>query len=752
VTRAGAQTATVPVDVPARSIVTVHPQLVPLTGTLVVDADERDAVIDVDGMPRGFTPAVLSVPAGGHHVRISLKGFRTVERDTTVTPNETSKLDVELVSATQVEAASRAIEEVRDAPGSVSVVPYQELRAMRYPTVAEALRGVRGVYTSDDRGYVTLGFRGFARPGDYGNRTLVLLDGQPMNDDWLWSSYVGYDLRTDLDDIERIEVVRGPGSVLYGTGAFSGVVNLVPRGTDEPTGAEVGMSVAGDGVARGRAHVQVRFGDHGGAWTTLAAGHGAGRDFYFPEFAADGPPAVAGQARGLDSFDVVTWTGQARWEFVKLQWSLNSHRKTLPTGEFNTIVGDADTFQTDTRAMVEARVEPKLGPMLQSTTRTYANYYGYRGHFAHLADPNDGGLEYTTFDGQWVGAEQRFVLTPLKTVRLSAGGVVEDHFGAHQYDATDLNGVLTDDTRDFSLLAAYGVADVLPTPWLKVEAGARYDAYSAFGHAFSPRAAIIVRPTNADNIKVLAGKAFRAPSIYETFYQFLGGQQQNLHLSPESMYSAEVEYSHAFNTTLTGLVAVYENLVTDLIALQYLSANLSGPYQYQYQNTSSPVATTGLEAELRREWQGGWMVAATYSYQRSKYVASTSFGDVITEKQNANLREVPNAPEHLASFLASAPISSRALGSLAASTRLTFTSSRFDRYDQPTDPPQGHTEPALLWDIVLSGTEPRWRITYALGLYNAFDWRWTVPVSPEFRQTTIPQSGRTVLATAGMAF
>ncbi len=364
--------------------------------------------------------------------------------------------------------------------------------------------------------------------------------------------------------------------------------------------------------------------------------------------------------------------------------------------------------------------------------------------------PENGGLEYLTYDGQWVGAEQRFVVTPIKTVRLSAGGVVEDHFRAHQYDTTDVNGVLTDDTRDFSLLAAYGVADVLPTPWLKVEAGARYDAYSSFGHAFSPRGAVIIRPSDADNIKVLAGKAFRAPSIYETFYYYPQGQQQNLHLSPESMYSGEVEYSHAFNSTVTGLLAVYENLITDLIALRYLTPDPNGPYQYQ--NTSSPVATAGLEAELRREWQGGWMVAASYSYQRSKYIASTSLGDVLTEKQNPGLREVPNAPEHLASLLASVPISSRAFGGLAASTRLTFTSARFDRYDQPGDPPQGRTEPALLWDVVLSGTEPRWHITYALGLYNAFDWRWSVPVSPEFRQTTIPQSGRTLLATAGYSF
>jgi outer membrane receptor protein involved in Fe transport len=673
------------------------------------------------------------------------------ERDAVVGPSETAKLELELVSATQVEAASRAIEDVRDAPGSVSVVPYQELRAMRYPTVAEALRGVRGVYTSDDRAYVELGFRGFGRPGDYGNRTLVLLDGQPMNDDWLWSSYAGYDLRTDLDDIERIEVVRGPGSVLYGAGAFSGVVNLVPRSTDEPSGVEVGVSTAGDGVARGRVRVQERFGDHGGVWTSLAAGHSLGRDFFFPEYVADSPPESAGWARSVDGFDVVTWTGGARWEFLKLQWSVNSHRKTLPTGEYNTILGDADTKQTDTRAMVEAKAEPKLGSVLQSTTRTYANYYGYRGNFAHIAD--GGGLERSTFDGQWAGVEQRFVLTPVRGVRVSVGGVLEDHFKVHQYDAQEVGPptVLIDDKRDFSLAAGYGVADVEPARWIKVEAGARYDAYSVFGHAFSPRGAIVLRPSERDNVKLLAGQAFRAPSSYETFYFYYQGQKQNPDLKPEHMTSAEVEYSHAFTQTITGLLAVYENLITDLIALNGLTSDPQG-YQYQYQNTNSPVSTAGVEAEVRREWQGGWMLALSYSFQHSKYVASKSLADVIEQKPNHSLREVPNAPEHLASIFGSVPISSRAFGGLAASTRLTFTSSRFDRYDQLTDPPQGHTEPALLWDLVISGTEPRWHVSYALGLYNAFDWRWSVPVSPEFRQTTIPQSGRTLLGSASVSF
>jgi outer membrane receptor protein involved in Fe transport len=768
--RPGVQTANVLVEVAPRAHVTVRPQVVPLTGTLVVDADERDAVIEVDGRAEAYSPAVLTVPVGTHHVRVSLQGFRTVEQDVAIAANDTSRIRVELVSVTQVEAASRTVEEVGDAPGSVSVVPYQELRAMRYPTVAEAVRGVRGLYTSDDRGYVTLGFRGFSRPGDYGNRTLVLLNGQPMNDDWLWSSYVGYDLRADIDDVERIEVVRGPGSVLYGTGAFSGVIDVVTRGPDGPTGAEVGVSTAGDGVARARARVQQRFGDHGGVWTSFAVAHGAGRDFFFPEYVNQGPPQVAGNARGLDGFDAVTWSGQGRWDFLKLQWSVTSHRKTLPTGQFDSLLGDGDTRQTDTRAMVEAKVEPRLGPRFESTTRAYANYYGYRGHFAH--DPSAGGLEYLSFDGQWIGGEQRVVFKPAEGLRLTAGGEVQQHFGVHTFDVSDAQGVYDNDTHDFSLFAAYLVGDAAPARWIKLELGGRIDQfqYAAFvpqGQvstpgfgvgAFSPRAAVILKPTPRDVVKILAGQSFRAPSIYELYYAS-PPQYANPSLQPEHMVSVEVEYRRALTQTVSALVTAYGNIITDLIAQRAFGApNADGTQNFQYQNTSAPVETLGAEAELRREWKDGWMVAATYSYQRSKYaVASPGIGDLLVQNQNPGYREVPNAPEHLASVTGALPVVARAL---VASTRLTFNGARWDRYDQPFDPknpnqptpPQGHTEPVVLWDVVLSGAEQRVGVFYAVGVYNAFDWRWSVPVSPEFLQTTIPQSGRTFLATASKTF
>ncbi len=492
-----------------------------------------------------------------------MRGFRTIERTINVEANTETRLErLPLVSVEEVLAASRVAESVEDAPASVSVISSQELRGMAYPTVAQALQGVRGVYLSDDRGYQAAGFRGFGLPGAYGNRTLVLLNGQPMNDNWVWASYIGYDLRTDLEDVERIEVVRGPGSVLYGTGAISGVINIVTRPHDAETGYEVGASTADGTVGRGRARAAYDFGGGAGMWTSVQASHSSGNSYYLPEYASDSlthgyTPASA------DRFNAGTWTGQFWWKAFSVQWSLNTHDKHLPVGQFETVVGDDRTRQTDTRAMIEAKLEPRISATLQSITRAHANYYGYDGYFA--AVPELGGVSHETFSGVWAGLEERVVYAPTRAVRITAGGELQDHFKADQFASYEYPVATTylDDHRTFQVGAGYAVADLTPARALKLSIGGRYDEYSTFGGSFNPRVALILKPYEAGNLKVMFGKAFRAPSIYELFYSAPDQQLPGSNLRPESMYSGEIEFSHRFTSTVLGLVSAYENVVSE---------------------------------------------------------------------------------------------------------------------------------------------------------------------------------------------
>jgi len=746
--RRGFRTATVPVEVKARSEVTVRPDVQALMGELVVSTDEPGALIEVDGKPVGFTPTIAKVPIGAHRVRVGLRGFRTIERDVVVQQGDQSRIDVTLTQSEEVIAASRSTQSVEDAPSSVTLIPEKELRVFSYPTIAEALRGVRGVYVWDDRSYVSAGIRGLGRLGSYGNRVLVLVDGQPTNDNWIGSSYLGYDARTDLADIQRIEVVRGPGSVLYGTNAFSGVINLVTRSRGVPPGGEVGAGTNLDGVARGRARANVTLGPDSGAWVSVGAARSSGRDFFFPEFVATTPPEVAGNARDVDGFKAASAGGRAWWRFLNLQAWYHSHEKKLPTAQYDTLLGDPRTRQRDARAFVEVSAEPQLSKALSTFTRAHWNHYRFDGYYAR--DPVDGGVEKDTFRGSWVGLEQRVVLSPTSDLRLTAGAEGQLHYQVDQRAFDDTGDFLNEEGangRTYQVGAGYLLADARLSEGFRVSGGARLDAYSTFGNSLNPRIAFLFRPYERGNLKIIGGKAFRAPSVYELYYNDGGATQiASPDLRPESIYSGEIEHTHRFSPTVSGTVSVFANYVKGLID-QRGAGDATDPLFYV--NSGTPLLSLGSELELRREWRQGWMVAVTYSYQHSTYLAGESTSDVFNLKQDPTRRHVANSPEHLGSIKAAVPILGR---EVTIGSRLTGEGPRYDRYELDSDPAQGRLDGMVIWDVVFSGHVPHWGLAWAAGLYNAFDWRYSLPVSPEFTQRSILQNGRSVLVSADVTF
>ena len=126
-------------------------------------------------------------------------------------------------------AASMFTQKVTDAPSAVSIVTKDEIRRFGYRTLGDIVQGVRGFDVTYDRSYTTLGVRGFNRLGDFGGRTLLLIDGHRMNDPIFDTAAGGNDFLLDVDLIERVEFIRGPGSAIYGNNAFFGVINVITR-------------------------------------------------------------------------------------------------------------------------------------------------------------------------------------------------------------------------------------------------------------------------------------------------------------------------------------------------------------------------------------------------------------------------------------------------------------------------------------------------------------------------------------------
>ncbi len=739
----GFRDATLRATVPAGGTALVEPQLDRLSGTLVVGTDVPGALVSIDGRAAGFAPVILRVTEGAHDVSVSLEGFQTTSRRVIVPAERETRVEIQLTQTEQVAAASRTVQLVEDAPSSVTIVPRQELVALAYPTIAEAVRGVRGLYVWEDRAYASVGVRGVGLLGNYGNRLLVLYDGHPVNDDWIGSSYVGYDALVDLGDVSHIEVVRGPGSVLYGTNAFSGVVDVVSRYRDVPAGSEVGVSTADNGVARLRARSTARFAD-GGAWASVGIARGPGRDYFFPELVSEGPAESPGVARGLDGFQAGTLRGRVWWKSATVQWFAGSHSKRLPTAAYETVFGDPRLRQTDTRGFIEARFEPVLSETVTSLSRIHVNHYRFDGTYPY--SEADGGPVFDGYRGTWFGLEQRFLVSPTGWLRVTVGGEAQLHRQVHQF-AGDRTGTFLDERRPFEIGAAYLTADVEASKRVKLSAGARLDAYSTFGEALNPRGAVLLAPYDGGNTKLVAGTAFRAPSVYELFYNDAGATQvASPDLQPERIVSVELEHAHRFTPTVSAVASLYANHAKDII-VERGTGDSTDPLSLT--NSSAPLATVGGELALRRDWRQGWMVSASYGYTYARYLASSSLGDLLAFERDVTRRQVPNAPAHLASVKAAAPIVGRAV---TFGTRVTLEGERFDRFENAGDPEQRSTDAAVLWDVVLSGREERWGLGYAAGVYNAFDWQWFSPVGTALRQRTIEQNGRTFLLSADATF
>ena len=129
----------------------------------------------------------------------------------------------------QISTAAKYAQSLSRAPASVTLITSDDIERYGYQTLEDVMSHVRGLYVSYDRNYNYLGVRGFSRPTDYNNRILLLINGHSNNENVYGSAAIGTEFALDLDAVERIEIVRGPGAALYGTSAMFAVVNVITK-------------------------------------------------------------------------------------------------------------------------------------------------------------------------------------------------------------------------------------------------------------------------------------------------------------------------------------------------------------------------------------------------------------------------------------------------------------------------------------------------------------------------------------------
>jgi outer membrane receptor protein involved in Fe transport len=625
-------------------------------------------------------------------------------------PGAAADLGLDSLLNVPISASGTYQQTARQAPSSVTILTHEAMERFGYRTLQDVLAGVSGFYLSYDRNYNYLGARGFSRPTDYNNRILLLVDGHVLNEG-IWGS-APLELPIDLQSLERVEIVRGPGSALYGTGAVLGVINLVTRSGDQLGGTQLALRGGSSGRRGASAALGRRLPSGLGLALTATWDDTDGRDLFYPEYAA--PETHNGVAHHLDWEK--SWLVRSRVDRGDLTLStLFSRRvKGIPTGSYGMAFNARPARTVDGFGFAELKYEHALDASKQIRLRGFVDRYVYDGVYAY-----DGYDYLDRSRNESVGSEASFRWDIGSAQRLTAGVEYRRHLRA-TYVAVDQSGVAAGLHVPYSVASAFVEHEFQPTGQVTVLAGLRVDDYTTTGTSVTPRAALLYDPAQGTTLKLLYGRAFRAPNLNESQSETFD-YKLNPSLHDERGHTLELVLQQRLGTALLGTASVFRYRMNGLIDPTFDATDST----YVFRNVGEASAS-GAELGLEARFGDGVLGYANYSYQHTRDEAT---GEVLT-----------NSPAHLVKAGVAAPLTSWFGGALEGrgeSGRTTVYGTRTGAYVLGG---------LYLWFSPLGGTAADGRLQLSLKVNNLFDATYATPGGLEHLQPAIEQDRRNVTA------
>lgn len=493
----------------------------------------------------------------------------------------------------KVSVASKKEEDVFDAPGVVSVISRQEIEGYAARNLGEILNKIAGavLLSPDVFTEQSLVMRGQALT-PYNNHVLILLNGRPLRDPISGGMnspvYAGF----PVDIIDRIEVIRGPGSVLYGSTAYAGVISIITKavGVDD-----IETNVTLEAASNGGLGQNVNT----GFVTDLISGR-----FALRHFEDDGPEYKFydyGGTLSSDEFsrEVNSFVSVLEVKDLSLNifysefvpYSLNGREEIWQQPPAN---GATEEFVNDhVSSFADLAYDYQFSDELRLEANATYNKHNWRG-----AD-GDGDAESFLYELAFNGSIDRFAY-------VIGGGVEQNEW------ETSLRLVAGELDTNF----AYGQVDLKLDGNLKFILGAQNNKIEGIDHHVSKRIGVIKHFNENVGLKILSSDAFRKGYPLETSFGsfvFIG----NLALEPEKIHTNELQFFYN-NDKSESSITFFESEITDLITrIRTAEPLLSPPFRFQYVNDGT-WDYKGFEIESKYKLMDTLLIMGSLSYQSNE--------------------------------------------------------------------------------------------------------------------------------------
>lgn len=487
-----------------------------------------------------------------------------------------------------VVTAQRMPSKKLETPANVVVVSEQEIADNHYQTVAEALENVNAVTISSMGGgqmdYITIN-------GD--SRVVVMLDGMRLNNDQgglFGRASAELDMIPTMDNIQRIEVVKGGASALYGSDAVGGVINIITK-KNYKNKTTIGLNYG----SWGNSEKKITTMGHDGTLDWFVSGSLIRQgNFHFKDATGNNQTMPSSGYNG-NNFS------------VKLRNTFSESNSA--TIMFNHHALDANIWRDKTGNGVDFEqnlYSPHLDGLYNNISISY-DFKEDKDVAAHLRYYNnyksiDLGGKYSTrtqgieYQDGWKLNDEHTLIAGLGYRWSNSSNVLSGYEGS----TTNTKSIYLQDTYKFA------------PKWTLIP-GVRVDIHSEAGTHWSPKIALNYKADDKTNIYANWGKVFRSPNADELYtsdpYGYTLG---NLNLKPETGWTASLGMNHRFDKKNSMDMNLFISKINDAIIWDEVA-----PWVYKASNVDEEKKR-GLEINFKSKLSDNWTVNAGYSYIRSE--------------------------------------------------------------------------------------------------------------------------------------